>query len=183
MPASHTLPVRECGGCTLCCRVMGIAELNKPAGAPCPNCHPGRACRIYESRPGECRTFHCAWLLDDSLDERWKPSEARFVLVRDAERKKLIAHVDPHRPDAWRRAPYHAQFLAWAKQAAPLGRQVIIGIGERRIALLPDREVDLGMVGAEDFIVTQRISRVSGWEAFVVRQPLRKSANAIPAEP
>lgn len=164
--------IRHCDGCTMCCRVMGIAELDKPAGVWCPHAVVGRSCRIYEARPTECRTFNCLYLLDEELNERWKPSEAKFCIVRDAGKKRLIAYMDPHRPDAWRREPYHSQFRAWAKEAAPLGRQVIIGIGERRIALLPDREIDLGHVGPDDFIVTQRSAR--GWEAFVdKREPVQ----------
>ena len=58
---------RECGDCTLCCKVMAIEQLAKPASAWCPHCKPGRGCRIYADRPAECRAFSCLWLVNDRL--------------------------------------------------------------------------------------------------------------------
>ncbi len=36
---------RECGTCTLCCKVMGIHALDKPRGVWCDHAMPGRALR------------------------------------------------------------------------------------------------------------------------------------------
>jgi hypothetical protein len=60
---------RSCGGCTMCCKVLGITELQKPVGKWCKHCEIGYGCRIYETRPAECRTFHCAWLVDDRFSD------------------------------------------------------------------------------------------------------------------
>jgi hypothetical protein len=160
-------PARTCGGCTLCCRVMGIAALDKPPGLWCPNCNVGKSCKVYETRPRECREFNCLWLKDENLDERWKPSTAKFCLVLEAGRKRLAAHVDPNRPDAWKREPYYSQLKAWAKSYVPAGMQVVVGIGARRIAILPGRDVDLGAVGEDDYIVTQAAASGRGYDAFV----------------
>ena len=70
-----------CGDCTLCCKVMAIEQLAKPVGAWCSHCRPGRGCQIYPERPAECQTFSCLWLIDELLDQRWKPSKSRFVLT------------------------------------------------------------------------------------------------------
>jgi hypothetical protein len=52
--------MRQCGTCQACCQAIGVHELDKPAGARCPNqCE--RGCAIYESRPESCRTFQCLW--------------------------------------------------------------------------------------------------------------------------
>src|SRR5262249_4530121 len=47
---------RECGKCSLCCKLLPIQELNKPIDTWCPHCRPGHGgCTIYSSRPSECR--------------------------------------------------------------------------------------------------------------------------------
>jgi len=146
---------RECGGCTMCCRVMGIGALDKPEGVWCPHCEPGRACRIYDTRPQECRDFYCLWLKDEKLDARWKPDVAKFCMTLEAGRRRLCIHVDRSRPDAWKREPYYAQIKAWSKSYLRVGMQVIVGIGDRCIAVLPNRDVDLGIVEPGMFIITK----------------------------
>ena len=40
---------------------MGVEALSKPMWQPCEHlCESG--CARYESRPDECRTYHCAWM-------------------------------------------------------------------------------------------------------------------------
>jgi hypothetical protein len=59
------MPVRSCNGCTACCTVMGIEELNKPLGVPCWElCKDGSGCSIYASKPPSCNEFECVWLTD-----------------------------------------------------------------------------------------------------------------------
>ena len=38
---------RHCGGCTLCCKLIPVEELNKPAGARCKHVRTGKGCSIY----------------------------------------------------------------------------------------------------------------------------------------
>lgn len=64
---------RQCGDCTLCCKVMAIEQLAKPASSWCQHCRPGHGCLSYATRPDECCDFDCLWLIDDRLDQRWKP--------------------------------------------------------------------------------------------------------------
>jgi hypothetical protein len=75
-----TAPGRECGDCTLCCKVMAIEALVKSVGSWCPHCKPGRGCLIYANRPTECQSFSCLWLVDDKLDAHWKPNKSKLVL-------------------------------------------------------------------------------------------------------
>ena len=43
---------RACGNCSLCCKLLAIAELNKPIDTWCPHARPGRGgCSIYPDRP------------------------------------------------------------------------------------------------------------------------------------
>src|SRR4051812_14872278 len=50
---------RECGTCTLCCKVAAVEELNKPNGVWCSHCLSGKRCTIYDQRPQSCRSFYC----------------------------------------------------------------------------------------------------------------------------
>jgi hypothetical protein len=52
---------RHCGDCTLCCRLLPVAEIEKPALAKCRHqCR--RGCRVYDARPVSCRAWSCQWL-------------------------------------------------------------------------------------------------------------------------
>jgi hypothetical protein len=53
---------RKCGLCSACCTLLRVDELEKPAGVPCPKLRRGGKCGIYETRPGICRGYMCAWL-------------------------------------------------------------------------------------------------------------------------
>jgi hypothetical protein len=52
---------RECGDCTLCCTLLGVQDIDKPAQTKCEHeCDSG--CGIYETRPYSCKRFDCLWL-------------------------------------------------------------------------------------------------------------------------
>jgi hypothetical protein len=79
MPSDDTTK-RSCGSCALCCKVMRIDTISKPKLKWCPNCEIGKGCRIYFSKPDECTTFQCLWLMDDFFDDRFKPHKIKIVL-------------------------------------------------------------------------------------------------------
>ncbi|MCC6315206.1 MAG: hypothetical protein IT337_14475 [Thermomicrobiales bacterium] len=144
-------PARDCGTCSLCCKLLGIGALGKPTGSWCPHCAPPAGCGIYESRPQECRDFACLWLESEALGEEWRPSRSKIVLyLVDGER--LVAHVDVGSPAAWRSEPYYGQLKSWARQGMRGGPKVVVRVGERLVAILPDRDVDLGRVARGDGI-------------------------------
>jgi hypothetical protein len=145
-------PGRSCAGCTLCCKIMGIAALEKPPGVWCKHCEPASGCRIYEDRPQECRTFFCGYLINGQLGEEWKPSRSRLVL--ELQGNRIGVHVDPQRPDAWRREPFYSSLKRWAASAVQHRGEVVAYIGKRVHVIFPDRDVDLGIVGDDEIIVT-----------------------------
>lgn len=143
---------RECGTCALCCKLLGIAALDKPAGTWCANCAPPHGCTIYDTRPQECRDFACVWLESKVLGEEWKPSRSKIVLYLIDDGSRLIAHVDNGAPNAWREQPYYDQLKLWARRGMRSGPKVVVRVGERLVAILPDRDVDLGRVAKGDTI-------------------------------
>ncbi|HYZ33187.1 MAG TPA: hypothetical protein VE684_13015 [Crenalkalicoccus sp.] len=154
LPGRPPVPGRQCGSCALCCKTMGVVALDKPKGSWCAHCQPGAGCAIYPTRPGECRDFNCAWLTEPRLGEEWYPRRSRMVLVVEPDGQRLTVHVDEQRPDAWRRPPYHAALRALAREGAASRRQVVVNLAGRIFVVLPDRDVDLGMVGPEELVLT-----------------------------
>jgi hypothetical protein len=146
-----TAPARECGDCTLCCKVMAIEELAKPAGAWCRDCKPGRGCLIYADRPPECRSFSCLWLVDDRLDQHWKPSKSKLVLTTSED--GIEVRCDPGFPDAWRKQPFRSEIREWAISGETLDMTVVVVIGQKVVLVVPDREFDLGIVQPDERIV------------------------------
>jgi hypothetical protein len=151
---SPIAPGRKCGTCTLCCKVMKIDELEKPRGIWCRHCSVGVGCRIYDDRPGECRRFLCGYLTEASLSEDWLPTKSKIVLAADLDGKRIAAHVDPSRPDAWKAEPFYSQLKEWARLAAPVNGQVLACVGRTTVVILPDKDVDLGVVADNELIVT-----------------------------
>ena len=126
-------PVRTCDGCTLCCKVIGIKELNKPQGQWCTHCEAGVGCKIYATKPGECGTFICGFLCEPELGEEWRPSRSKIVLTTEMGGRRIVAHIDPQRPDAWMQEPYYSALKQWARDGQRGGGEVLIDInGERR---------------------------------------------------
>jgi hypothetical protein len=140
------VPGRSCDGCTMCCRLLAIDVLEKPRGTWCTHCDKPRGCTIYERRPEPCRIFHCGYLRIAHLDDRWNPSQARFLINFEERAKRIAIHCDPGRPDAWRREPYHSTIRGWAANTLRDGGYVISWAGSRAVIVLPDREKDLGTV-------------------------------------
>ncbi len=145
---------RACGSCTLCCKVMGIKELQKPAGTWCTHCAPGKGCQIYDARPAECRSFNCYWLMRPEVGPEWKPDHSKIVLA--AEGGGIVAYVDPGFPSAWRNAPYLPKLRELALQALARGTHVLVSVNRRITVILPGKEVYLGEVRDDQQIAIEQ---------------------------
>jgi hypothetical protein len=132
---------------------MAIETLAKPAGSWCPDCRPGRGCLIYADRPAECQTFACLWLLNDRLDQRWKPSKSKFVLTTSED--GIEVRCDPGFPDAWRKEPFRSEIHRWAISGETHEVTVLVIIGQKMILVTPEREFDLGVVRPDQRIVRE----------------------------
>lgn len=117
---------RTCGGCTMCCKLLGIPELKKMPGTWCSHCHIGTGCRIYEERPQSCRDFMCMWLQGNAPDGA-RPDRSKVVLwVPDVfPDGAIIATVDPTAPDAWQQGPVGRAIQQWLHA----GRTLVLRIG------------------------------------------------------
>lgn len=92
-------------------------------------------------------------------------AKRKIVLAAELEdSKRLAVYVDQGRPGAWRDEPFFSTLKEYAIQFAPIRAQVVVYIGQRAIVILPDREVDLGIVGDDKLIVTGERSTPFGVE-------------------
>lgn len=144
---------RECGNCTLCCKVMAIEELAKPASSWCSHCKPGRGCLIYANRPAECRIFSCLWLVNDQLAPHWKPHKSKLVLTTSEDGMEI--RCDPGFPDAWRKEPFQSEIREWAASGETLDMTVVVITGQKLILITPEREFDFGVVRPDERIVRE----------------------------
>jgi hypothetical protein len=148
--ANIAAPGRECGTCTLCCKVYEVPSLQKPAGKWCQHCTPGKGCGIWETRPDHCRSFYCLWMTDGGFKPEWKPERSRFVMSIDPFSRYLNVQVDPGHAKAWRQEPYYSGLLQMAASLLREERLVVILNGTHATILTPKGEVELGVMGPED---------------------------------
>jgi len=172
---SATAPVapaagRNCDKCSLCCKVLGIGELNKPLGTWCSHCRPGKGgCAIYQTRPSECATFNCLWLTSTELDAAWYPPTAKLVVNLESGGNRLSVRVDPAFPTRWREEPYYGRLKEWARRGVDHRAQVVVYNGNRITVVLPNKDVELGQFNEGDYIMVQELRGLSGrdWRAYI----------------
>jgi hypothetical protein len=157
--ANVAAPGRDCGTCTLCCKVYEVPDLKKPAGRWCQHCTPGRGCGIHATRPDHCRSFFCFYMTEGWLGPEWKPEVSKFVVTIDPLSRYMMVQVDPGQPKAWRQEPYLSQFRRWAQTLLPQERLVVVMNGHAATAVTHQGEVELGIMQPEDRVqVRMRIT-------------------------
>ena len=169
MPAVRA---RRCGTCALCCKLIGFAEIAKPMGQWCPHCLKTSGCAIYDNRPGECRAFNCLWLSNENFGEEWQPTRSKMVIchVRDGDISKLVFHVDPGSPLAWRNAPYYGQLKRLARNGLEHNGIITVNVAKRVFVIMPDRDIDFGICEVDDKISFQKRWNGLEWEFALSKQ-------------
>lgn len=71
---------RECGKCQLCCKLLPIPVIQKPANQRCEHQSHARGCRVYSRRPQPCQVFFCRWLGDRSTQALSRPDRSHYVI-------------------------------------------------------------------------------------------------------
>ena len=110
---------RKCNECTLCCKLMPVRELGKPANTRCAFQRSGKGCIVHneERFPHSCAVWNCVWL-DGHEDTRElpRPDRAHYVIDPSPDYIELDGHdglpprkvmvvqiwVDPKYPNAHR---------------------------------------------------------------------------------
>ena len=109
--------MRQCGGCTLCCKLVPVKEIDKKGGARCCHQRTGKGCAVYQrpAFPISCALWSCRWLSDPDAAALGRPDRTHYVIdvmpdtiiVTPAggepiELSVLQVWLDPKFPDAHR---------------------------------------------------------------------------------
>lgn len=124
-PKDHNMDqARNCEGCTMCCILLPVVEIqkppknmshlvqpvvtiNKPPNIICDHCEVGCeiGCKIYENRPKMCVDFQCLWILHDDMGEDLKPSNCNVIFEKIRHTEIYLALVHFEQLDAWQEKP------------------------------------------------------------------------------
>lgn len=141
---------RACDGCTMCCKILAIEELQKPMGVWCAHTRKGVGCGVYETRPHACRVFECLWLATPDMPEHWKPDRSKMVVAGDETGTLISVMVDAAYPDAWKKQPYYADLKAWASR---MRWRVQVLTARHGWVIFPEEDLFLGERRPDDQIV------------------------------
>lgn len=112
-------PGRECGDCTLCCKLMGVPELKKASARWCEHClrgdDAGHGCGVYDERPPSCRNFQCFWLMDANFPDEFRPDRIGALAAFNDGPDSAVLHVDPARRNVLSRPEVRAMMEALGK--------------------------------------------------------------------
>lgn len=139
-----TTTQKTCGTCSICCKIVAVAELNKPAHQWCVHNVPRKGCGIWGKHPDACKVWQCGWILMPHLDERWKPEKCGFIIRTRFQIQQLVIDVEPSKPNAWRQEPFFSEIHRWARNAPATGQQIVVCIGRRQIVIFPEEDIDVG---------------------------------------
>lgn len=85
---------RQCGDCSMCCKVLHIDEVPSRAFSWCKHADPGGVgCTIYDERPPSCRAFVCLWAAG-LLSEDMKPNKSGVVATISSDGERFVAFLD-----------------------------------------------------------------------------------------
>lgn len=107
---------RQCGGCTLCCKLMPVKEIDKKSNTRCPHQRQHHGCAIYKDRPMSCKLWNCSWLINKDMADQQRPDRAHVVISPGLETfwfrnndtgeqipvSAIEIWVDPKYPDAYK---------------------------------------------------------------------------------
>lgn len=131
----------------MCCKLLGIRELNKEPNTWCPHCAVGSGCRIYADRPKVCHVFNCFWLQHPELFEELRPDRTKVILwePEDAE-GRLVVNIEPSRWDSILDGEM-GKLLNYL-----VGEGYVIGVtdGERRRVLCNEEQKEWVLENAEE---------------------------------
>lgn len=149
---------RSCNECTLCCKLLPVREINKPANKRCVHQRSIKGCSIYHSDkfPRSCALWSCVWLSDPHAKGLARPDRSHYVIdpspdfieidLRDGTPMHRISvmqvWLDPKHPDAHRDPALRAYLL---HRAEHYGQMAIIRYNSRdAFTLIPPNMSDTG---------------------------------------
>lgn len=151
---------RECGSCSLCCKVMGVQELKKPMGKWCTYARKGVGCTIHhqEGYPKSCRGFTCLWMEREvgGIPDQFKPDKVHAFFLGLLEGKGVALYVDPGYPFA----PLTQPLSGLIDHLMGKGVEVLVVVGEKYfrkkegkwVGMVPVQQADQTITTVKDLL-------------------------------
>ncbi len=95
---------RSCGTCSLCCTILRVDELAKPAGRDCVHQRGSSGCAIHAIRPPICRAYRCLWL-QGGLEDDERPDRTGGVVDLETTGVGLRLAIREVRPGIFDESP------------------------------------------------------------------------------
>lgn len=165
---------RSCGTCSLCCTILRVDELAKPAGRDCIHQRGPHGCGIHATRPPICRAYRCLWL-QGGLEDGERPDATGGVVDLETTGVGLRLAIREARPGAFDGSPALQAIAARHRASMP------VRITDTGDVADPDRPFRVLLAdGVEQRVLGERIevyrdgvlveSRVLPWLERVVRR-------------
>ncbi len=95
---------RACGTCSLCCTILRVDELAKPAVRDCLHQRGAQGCAIHATRPPICRAYRCLWL-QGGLEDDERPDRTGGIVDLETTGIGLRLAIREARPGAFDASP------------------------------------------------------------------------------
>lgn len=134
-----------CGACAMCCTLLQVPDIGKPARMTCwwTTVHGG--CARHADKKTDpaleaCDQFQCVWLASQTLDDpklrqprRMRPDFTHVVLgPQDPDDRGLLyVQVDPNFPTAWR----EGEIGVYLRDIVTKGARLEVIIGDTRVEI------------------------------------------------
>ena len=138
----------SCGSCNLCCNLLAIPDLGKPARQWCAHAlRPHGGCAVHHLKAATpnlkaCADFECLWLQsqrrtdpNDRLPRHLRPniSHVMFGPFDPEDDMHLFVHVDPEHAASWRDNLIQERLQGFLEK----GAKITVVIGEAHIEMAP----------------------------------------------
>lgn len=137
---------RGCGSCNLCCKLLNVPDIGKPAQMLCwwTGLHGGCSRQSEKGTDPSllaCAQFECMWLNSQKREDpgevwprHWRPDISHMVVgPQDRDDPTLVhVHVDPAHPGAWKESEVAGFFR---RNMTEKGVRYEIHLGEFRFPL------------------------------------------------
>jgi hypothetical protein len=126
--------MRDCDGCTLCCKLMPIESVGKKAFEWCTHCNPKTGCTIYENRYEECKIFQCLWTWAEGtlgeLIKELKPNKVKFIMTYNHSTETIEITPDDTYKNNWKKYLYTLKCIGDSIPVVVFNQSNTIGIGK-----------------------------------------------------
>lgn len=110
---------RRCGTCSLCCTILRVDELAKPAGRDCVHQLGPKGCGIHATRPAICRAYRCLWL-QGGLEDGERPDATGGIVDLETTGVGLRLAIREARPGAFDDSPALQAIAARHRSSMPV---------------------------------------------------------------